>query len=585
MEPENPNKTASKGWPAGRSIDRDIVVRFFKYAVLISLILLDLKIVFDGYSFYTARRAIDAELDAKGKSLEFLQVLQRRQLALTIESLETRCAERDEIAFFRVFSVEKENKLKDYYNQTMAIKGSLIDEIQRLGPGLIDVKLAVDYINKATFTASDFETNHLKTSPSANKEDPKYKELMGQIRNDLGKYAALVLDNADLQSLVKEAQEETKDKWHLQAVTALEDRLSRLKKTRDEIAGPLQNLDDIMARYGAWTDALTGGFTNSAFLDDMHFEMRNEDLTTLNDVQCNRFKQFYEQVHNKILAITPPHVSVSIWYNRRLSDFFSQPPAAQTLFVTLFLGALGALTVNVLRLSQLGWWRGQNDPLWGEIVVSPFLGALAAFSIYLVGSAGLLLTSDFQAAKNGASPLSAAFIGLLGFLSGFLYDAAFGKVRQVGTQLFTGDKSTDLAPNSLPDDRSLAEALNAANATLAAGLVLKYGIGTKLASESQFTLLIPSDQAVGHLTLKSWTELNDKQGDAFDRWYRHHHAATRIMKKDVAGGEPQKLEVDDGTKLDIAVVSDDFKIGNTKALVADISWNKGVIHVLQEELS
>jgi uncharacterized surface protein with fasciclin (FAS1) repeats len=590
MESANPNETASKGWAwrrDGRLIDRDVAVRFFKYAVLISLILLDLKVVFDGYSFYIARRAIDAELDTKGTvtSLEFLQVLQRRQFALTIESLETRCAERDEIAFFRVFSVEKENKLRDYYNQTMTIKSSLIDEIKRLGSGLVDAKLAVDYINQATFTASDFEMTYWKILPNVNKDDQKYKDLMDQVHNDLNKYAALVLNSTDLQSLVKEAQEESKNQWHLQAVRALEERLSRLTKKRDEIAGPLRDLDDIMARYGAWTDALTGGFTNSEFLDDMNVEMGNEDLATLNNVQCNRFKQFYEQVHNKLLTSNPPHRSIVLWYNQQLSTFFSQPPAAQTLFVSLFLGALGALTVNVLRLSQLGWWRGQNDPLWGEIAVSPFLGALAAFSIYLVGSAGLLLTSDLQAAKNGASPLSASFIGLLAFLSGFLYDAAFGKVRQVGTQLFTGDKSADLAQNSLPDDRSLAEALNAANAALAAGLLLKYGIGTKLASESQFTLLIPSDQAMQHLTLKSWTELNDKQGDAFDRWYRHHHAAARITKKDVTGAEPQKLAVDDGTKFDIAVAGDDFKIGNTKAMVADIIWNKGVIHVLQDELS
>src|SRR5436189_6292282 len=94
---------------------------------------------------------------------------------------------------------------------------------------------------------------------------------------------------------------------------------------------------------------------------------------------------------------------IADWYNEQLLNFFKQPPAAQTLFVTLFLGALGGLTVNVLRLSRLGWWRGQPDPMWGEIVVSPFLGALAAFAIYLVGTAGLLLTSDIRAAQTGAS--------------------------------------------------------------------------------------------------------------------------------------------------------------------------------------
>ena len=54
------------------------------------------------------------------------------------------------------------------------------------------------------------------------------------------------------------------------------------------------------------------------------------------------------------------------------------------------------------------------------------LGALAAFGIFLIGSAGLLLTSDARSAQ----PLSTAFIGLLGFVSGLLYDEAFGRVRR-----------------------------------------------------------------------------------------------------------------------------------------------------------
>ena len=109
-------------------------------------------------------------------------------------------------------------------------------------------------------------------------------------------------------------------------------------------------------------------------------------------------------------------------------------PCRPDLVRDVFLGALGGLTVNGLRLSQLGWWRGQRDPEWGEILVCPILGALAAFAIYLVGAAGLLLTSDFRAAQTGGSALSASFIGLLGFLSGFLYDAAFGRVRRVGNR-------------------------------------------------------------------------------------------------------------------------------------------------------
>jgi uncharacterized surface protein with fasciclin (FAS1) repeats len=571
------------------SVDHDQAMRFFKYSVLILAILLTLRVVFDGYSFYVARRAIDAELDAsKGvSSLEYLKALRRRRMALTLETLETRCAERNEIAFFRVFSVEKENKLSDYFKQTMDIKSTLIDEINRLGPGYIDTKTAVSFINKATFTVSEFKEHYLSTTPTANKNDQKYKDLMEQVDNDLRKYETLVLASKELQSLVKEAEEEAQFGWHLNAVNTLEKRLSRLKEER--ASDTHGDLDDIMARYGAWTDALTGGFSNSALIEEMNLEVRKDDMGTLSDVKCDIFKEFYEEVNNKVLTLNPPNWTFSLWYNRQLSAFFDQPSPAQTLFVTLFLGALGGLTVNVLRLSQLGWWRGQNDPLWGEIVVSPFLGALAAFSIYLVGNVGLLLTSDFRATQNGGSPLSASFIGFLGFLSGFLYDAAFGKVRQVGTRFFAGDTSTDLAQTALPDDRSFAEALRIANASLAAGLVIKYGIGTKLASENQFTFLVPSDQAMGRLPLKTWMELNDEKGDAFDRWYRHHHSASRVIKRDLSGADAtaqsRRLEVDDGTAFTIALDGDELIIDNTKAIVAAISWKKGIIHVLQDEIS
>src|SRR6202030_2645967 len=92
---------------------------------------------------------------------------------------------------------------------------------------------------------------------------------------------------------------------------------------------------------------------------------------------------------------------------------------------------------------------------------------------------------------NGTQPLSAYFIGLLGFLSGLMYDEAFGRVRRVGTGMFSA-KPGEEAVNARAEDRSLADALRGKGASLAAGLVLKDGIGTRVSLESEFTLLIPS---------------------------------------------------------------------------------------------
>jgi len=275
-----------------------------------------------------------------------------------------------------------------------------------------------------------------------------------------------------------------------------------------------------MSRYAVWTGALSGGLAESPVLDEMAYDIGLEGDRALATVKCDRFKEYYQAVEQKLIRADPARGKISenlsVWqqinnlplvYRQFLVNYFKQPPAAQTLFVTLALGALGALTLNVLRLSKVGWWAQYRDPLWGEIMVSPLLGALAAFGIYLIGSAGLLLTTDMRAAQSGVTPLSAFFIGFLGFVSGLLYDEAFGRVRRLGTQLFA--ERID-RPEGRPEDKSLADALKRGSATRVAELVLKYGIGTRLAMESEFTFLVPSDEAVGQKPLQFWLDLNNE---------------------------------------------------------------------------
>jgi Fasciclin domain len=571
-------------WPPRR----ESVARFFKYFFLMVALLLTTKIVFDGYSYYVARRSIDTELEAKKiSSLEYLNVLQERERALMRQTWETRCNERVEIVLFRVLDALTQAPMLDaYHKQTLDAKGPLIAEIKENGEKFLKrSKEARDFANSATFSVAEFKAKYLERLPTVSETDQGYRDFLVQIEKDLKSYNDLVQPDPDLQKLAAQVEDETKNHWRMQAVRTLEDRLKRLdtetKKTQAVLG---TNPDEILARYGVWTDALTGGLSENAIRDEMAVEADKEDRAPLASMNClqNQDKRTATDANTPILS------SVMRWYNARLLTYFNQPPAAQTLFVTLFMGALGGLTVNVLRLSQLGWWRGQKDPQWGEILVSPILGALAALAIYLVGSAGLLLTSDFRASQNGATVLSASFIGLLGFLSGFLYDTAFGRVRRVGQQLFAGDTATDAAPNASEDDRSLAEALKGANASLAAGLLLSRGIGSKLAAESGFTLLVPSDQAIGHMTLAAWNDIADKNSDAFDTWYKHHHASKRVTKKDLAGPPvqpPVQLQLDDGKSVEVKVEGDELKVGATKAMVADVLWKKGVIQILQDDLA
>src|SRR5262249_27825067 len=328
-----------------------------------------------------------------------------------------------------------------------------------------------------------------------------------------------------------------------------------------------------MSRYAVWTGALSGGLAESPVLDEMAYDIGLEGDRALATVKCNRFKEYYQAVEQKLIRADPARgkisESLSVWHkvnnptlvnHQILVNYFKQPPAAQTLFVTLALGALGALTLNVLRLSKVGWWAQYKDPLWGEIMVGPLLGALAAFGIYLIGSAGLLLTTDMRAAQSGVTPLSAFFIGLLGFVSGLLYDEAFGRVRRLGTQLFA--ERID-RPEGRPEDTSLADALKQGSATLAE-LVLKYGIGTRLATESEFTFLVPSDEAVGQKPLQFWLDLNNEAISSFEKWYRRHHSGKAITKKDVAAEvfdvSEKTLDMDDGTKFAVTIDKDEFKI-------------------------
>jgi hypothetical protein len=331
--------------------------------------------------------------------------------------------------------------------------------------------------------------------------------------------------------------------------------------------------------------------------DDIAYQMGKADPVPLKDQDCTGFDSYYELVTERVRSAQPllgkrwgdlswgeTFGIVPRAYHQYLLMYFQQPPAAQTLFVTLFLGALGALALNVLRMSNVGWWANQSEPLWGEIFVSPLLGALAAFGIFLIGSAGLLLTAD----PNGTQPLSAYFIGLLGFLSGLMYDEAFGRVRRAGTGMFSA-KPGEEAVNARAEDRSLADALRGKGASLAAGLVLKYGIGTRVSLESEFTQLIPSDEAIGALPLATWTKLNDPKSDAFEKRYHKHHSDKRIAQKDVVGDAPttlvKELRVDDATSYALVVDEGGFKIDNVPVLIADVIWNKGIVHILKGDFS
>jgi len=573
-----------------------VAVRFWKYVVLATLMVLNVVVVFDAYSFYVARRDLDAELRSrKVASIEYLNLAAERQRGLALTTLETRCMERTQLTLFRIFDAEHD-QIKKVYNDLMAKKTKLIETIKTLGPGVINVDKANEYIAGAYFTLEKLD-DYLKPLTEEAGNSPKYKKLQEEVAKAREAYVAVALSNVSLreeleQVMMRDGKFAPSKYWSMDAIKALEARIGQLQKELESNKNKFGDFEDLIVRYAVWTGSLTGGRTDNPLQDDMAYMIEQAAGASLKDQDCSRFDEYYTAVYRTIRTENPLEgrswtqlkwfefpLAVRSGYRQYLLRYFTQPPAAQTMFVTLFLGALGAFTFNMLRMSKVGWWAGHDDPLWGEIIVAPLLGSLAAFGIFLLGSAGLLLTAD----TNGAQPLSAYFIGLLGFLSGLLYDEAFGRVRRVGMQMFA-PKPGQEAANARPEDRSLAEALRTASAGRIASLVLKYGVGTKLGSDREFTLLVPSDEAVGELTLATWNKLNEDAA-AFDQWLGRHRAAKRVTRDDVQALPEGKMSMDDGQTRTVVVADGALRVDGIHVAVPDIKWGAGVLHVMQHDLA
>ncbi|HKH03231.1 MAG TPA: hypothetical protein VKB08_21285, partial [Bradyrhizobium sp.] len=462
---------------------------------------INLKIVFDGFSYYLARRSLDTELESKKlSSLEYLGVLQKRDRAYIIDTLETRCTERAQLAIFRILDAETHKALDHAYATSLAMKDNLAYLIGRIEKenkdlsDLVDLEKLRTEVNKPTFALSTID-RIVKPVDDDKRNDLTYQAAAKTVVDRLKETSRPYVDQLASQAKVRADAQKLlgKDSPLFSDVDVLERRLARLREQRKEIRQKLNpDLDEVLSRYAVWTEALTGSAGDNAVLDEIAFQLSDDTRTRLSKVNCERFEAYFTKVTgtplNKdeelarnektsgfwlTLAVAPG--AIVQFYRSNVNAFFNMPSVAQTLFVTLILGALGALTINVLRLSKVGWWAAQSDPAWGELALAPTLGALAAFGIFLLGSSGLLLTSDGK--SSGATSLSAFFIGMLGFISGLLYDEAFGRVRRFGATFFAGDSPVIVIS---PEDRSLAEALRAAKASFVADLVLKFGIESEL---------------------------------------------------------------------------------------------------------
>jgi hypothetical protein len=203
------------------------------------------------------------------------------------------------------------------------------------------------------------------------------------------------------------------------------------------------------------------------------------------------------------------------WLSNYVSRLFALPTTIITYLVTILFGMLGAVTICTLRLSQHGVWDEREDPPWSSILIAPLLGAVAATAIYLLWSVGLLVAAGSGTGRE-SSVGGAAFVGLLGFLSGLLHEDAFGKLKLVGEGWFRPDGAPDTGATAV--DRELAEKLREIGCHRLAELTLVHRPGKSLADRPEFTLVALDDEYLDNASDLVWFELRQRSGASmFDR--------------------------------------------------------------------
>src|SRR5262249_17896303 len=330
--------------------DRKWAGRLFKYLALIIMTLIAVRLVFDCYSFYIARRDIDAELQSKRvSSLEYLNLLSQRARALALTTLEARCLERAQLTLFRIAEVE-DDAIQKAYAALMDKKNRMIEALKGSGLDHDKVEKVVKYVDGTQFELSKLdgwlnELNDPKNPEPFNKlkqklDDigkqykavalqhdpllerieritqayPAYVELLAaknamiKVLNESGlntdkvKSVAGYISGGDfelcqldgkLQGL-KDADntqqfEDLMNKiaaprkqynesalkhppsfWTMGAIKTVVARIDQLRDERKAIKERYTDIDEVLARYAVWVNALTGGAADkNSVLDDL----------------------------------------------------------------------------------------------------------------------------------------------------------------------------------------------------------------------------------------------------------------------------------------------------------------------------
>jgi hypothetical protein len=160
-----------------------------------------MRLVFDCYSFYLARRDIDAEFQSKRvSSLEYLNLLSQRSRALALSTLEARCLERAQLTLFRITEVEND-AIQKTYAALMEKKNAIIKALNESGLDRAKLDKVVEYINGTQFQQFELDGRLNDLNDGKNPElFNKLKQNLDELRKE---YKTVALQHSPLRERIE----------------------------------------------------------------------------------------------------------------------------------------------------------------------------------------------------------------------------------------------------------------------------------------------------------------------------------------------------------------------------------------------
>lgn len=536
--------------------------RFWKYVFLISTSVLIVWMIFVAYANYAFRREIDDKIRqvAPDETIETI-IYKIGNSKETLEEIKQwRCAQRDMIAYYRWASMssradlsrlydityDAREQVKRYLSQQDEVDKEVLPKLLSSTWGMVrsdevPLKVGLSDWQRASFTLG-FQRVLAETNGRIRS---RAQDAFGgtslfdradfrQFKNGLMDFDTRVFETTGIDAIEKKLNALEKAVRRDEATFAAFERLSIMKlmaesafsnapdrgieQVRDKIGDPRTLGTALGALDCAHNDRQTLDYVVQRITAAAESFSRDRSKTEISELEArNReqvLKDFTSHIAGKpVWGHSPTSEPGQAFFERPLSAFLALPTSMQALAVTILFGMLGGQTVNLLRLSRVGYWGTQPEPDWSDIAAVPILGGIAALAIYLLTAMGIVVGTEGRAGVGQLNTIGAALVGFLAFISGLLNQEAFARVQAVGQRLLSAEpQAIGIALTKV--DQDLSDQLEALDRRLMADLVRRHGLGTYLddPARKDHALLLPSDDWFEGRTAKDWFDLAGVSG-------------------------------------------------------------------------